>query len=266
MVVDPTPAPASTEVLDRITKLMVLANDAGATQAEAAAALGRVQHLMQKFQISDATVEARQRPDGTWCADPQVEADDIEDRVAWRARALSRWDGGLALAIAAATGTRSYRAVGGGEQTIKFFGLPRDLAVAVELYAWARAKLSQSVRLYCRGQRRAGSPWVNASSVEARSFKDGFCQSLLAQAQAGADHAADRERGTEVDVPGPDGPVVALVPMGALAEVRDRALDHFADSLRLRPSRSRPVYRNPAAFRSGQNAGEATSIERDVIA
>ena len=49
------------DILGTIRKLLILANDAGASESEARTAIGRAKVLMRKHGVTDAEVEARMR-------------------------------------------------------------------------------------------------------------------------------------------------------------------------------------------------------------
>lgn len=252
-------------ILDTIKKLLTLANNAGATEGEVKAALGRVAHLAQKHNISDVEIERAARADGTVGVRIRVNVDDLVDEVAYTAKNLTRWDKWLGKAVANASTTGVYVGWSGGRPCIRFYGLPQDVAVARELFAYARNALSRSARRWAKEQRDEGRVYVQGGGREVRTYKDGFCSGLIDSTCE--QRKAARENKTErLEAPAGED-CTALVLVSDVQEAKETALALKNDALGLRKCRrtGARTFGGHDAYGAGKAAGRATSLNRNSI-
>lgn len=167
----------TTDTLSKIKKLLTLANDAGATEGEAQAALRRVAALAAKYNISDVEINKAVRADGSEGVTITVDQKDLVEQNLHVATKISRWDGRIAMAIGVATNTGIYRGYSNYDAALKIYGLPQDVAVAVALFTFARGALAKNVRGWTRIE-KLRRPWIKSGGVEQRTYKDGFVLGL----------------------------------------------------------------------------------------
>lgn len=216
------------KVLDRVRKLLALADSPNVH--EAAAAAGKAQALIAAHRLESvlaAEAEARDAAD----------ADPIEPEVLERSRRMRRWKTVLAAGLAEANGCLAYTRPGRGrEQDLVLAGRAADRAAFHALWGWLVQTLTWLSASHGGGK---GKRWHDDFRVGAALA---VCERL---------EAAARE------------PTAALAPEAlvritpALA-AREREVRRYAEEeLHLRPGRSLRV--DPEAFDAGQAA--AADIE-----
>ena len=258
----------SNPIISKIRKLMTTSADAAATPEEANTALQIAQRLMAVHRITEQQVAAHAR--GERVAAGDVRAEDLSTQVLGRWR--GRQDGWLGMAVAEACGCDSYRSWGSVWMTRKSdnityakaikqmvgFGLPTDLAVAAELFAWVQEKMRAETRAFCAA--RGGLP---VTSVTGRSFADGFALALLDTARA--DKKA-RQKSTETVVVEVAAEQRVLVLISDAEASLDRALAVKAKQLGVGKSRrSLYVDVDAAARVAGHASGRSVNLSREVI-
>ena len=134
--------------------------------------------------------------------------------------------------------------------------LPTDLAVAVELFAWAQEKMRAEVRAFC--VTRGGLP---VTSVAGRSFADGFALALLHTAQK---NKKARQKSTEAVVVEVAAGQRALVLISDAEASLDRALTVKAKQ-GIGKGRGRYIGVDTAARVAGSVSGRSVNLSREVI-
>lgn len=252
----------TTQILDKIQKLFRLANNEAATEGEIQAALGRAAHLAAKHNISDVEIEKATRQDGTEGVRLKVRAEDMVDESIHSAAKVTRWDKILGQVVALATTTGCYIGWDRGFRAIRLYGLPADVAVARELFTFARRALFSCSKRWAKEQREEGYQ-LQSGSVEIRTYKDGFCSGLYHSAQMEADKRRDdREERAELTV----GECTALVVVSDITEAKETALVARAATLGLKKSARRKIaFGGHGAYEAGESAGRSTNLGRNTV-
>lgn len=141
-----------TNTILKIKNLLKLAEDSGATPAEAAAAMGRAQHLMDRYKIDAVMAEG-------FDDEPIEEIRDWNDPLDTMAgRSMPTWLGRLAVKIAKANGCQVYQSVGNdGRKTLNIIGGASDATAARYLYKWIRRQIEEMAGDYAGN----GRTWLN---------------------------------------------------------------------------------------------------------
>lgn len=244
-------------ILRKIRGLLKLANDAGATPAEAEAALGRVSHLKAQHGITDVQVEAAVNAD-TGEAELRFSKKDIIKKKAVHKAKVTRWDWGVLQACAIATDCQTYKF---GSGILYVYGLPTDVAVCLELYEFGVSALRKSVRRWAKEQRECHWNHVQSNDVLGRSFKDGFVNGLRGAASRAKREQEKSEEAVEVNLSGS----TALVPLTGVLTAKRTAVAAYKATLGLSKGRRSSVQRDRGAFGDGQAAGARTSLGRGGI-
>jgi len=246
------------DVLEQIKKLLRLANNAGATEGEVQAAMGRVQHLASKFNISNVEIERATRADGTEGVRINVQQSDIVKTPVWVAKTLTRWDRNLIAAAAAASNTGCFIGWSNGRPALWLYGLAQDVEVGRELLAFARDTLSKCARRWAKNERAEGRTWVTGNCLEVRSYKDGFVHGLRESAKQGPPDGEQMQLG--------DGATAALVLVSDVVQAKKDALQVYKrESLRLGRARRSNVTSDPTSRAAGYSKGRSTSLSRNAI-
>lgn len=139
-------------LIRKIKNLLKLAENEGATPAEAAAAMGRAQHLMDRYKIDAALAEA-------FDDEPTEEIRDWDDPLdTMTGRSLPTWLGRLAMVVAGANGCHVYQSRGeGGRKMLKILGGASDATTARYLYKWIRRQVDEMACEYSGN----GKTWIN---------------------------------------------------------------------------------------------------------
>lgn len=259
-------------IIAKIQKLLNTSADSGATAAEAASALAIANRLMLAHRVTPEQIAAHARGERLAAGNVAVEdmvTEDLGPRT-------GRQDGWLAMAVGAACSVGVYqghRTVRTGptawdyrsEKVIVGYGLPADLAVAKALYEAVREESRKARKVWCRQQ------GVRTTSVEGRSFADGYSLELMERAQAERDARAKSTETVEVRaVPEnssapEDTPVLALVVVGEQEQAVERALVAKRKQLGLGKGRARRVNVNWEARSAGAAAARGVSLSRNGV-
>jgi len=137
---------APQEILAKIKKLLNLANAPSATEGEAAAAAGRAQALMTKYQIEDAMLDLEENKE-----EPE-NIRDWEDPLDSSNR-LPSWRAQLAMAIAAVNSCKIYR----NGPHLKIIGEQRDAQSVRYMYAFLTREITKLSMKYAGN----GRTWTN---------------------------------------------------------------------------------------------------------
>ena len=247
------------DAMETIRKLLRLANNPGATEGEVQAAMGRVQHLAALHNISSVEIERATRSDGTEGVRISVDAADMVQAPIWIARSLSRWDKWLLRAARSASNCGGFIGWKDGRPALYVYGLPADVEVARELFAFMRDTLSTCARRWAKEQRASGLPWVTGASVEVRSYKDGFCSGLIEAADKGGKPGEQMRIG--------HGDCTALVAVSDVVEAKRAALTCYRRQ-NLRLGRARRINVRTSCSQShsaGRRQGRQTNVSRNVV-
>ena len=246
------------DVLEQIKKLLKLANNAGATEGEVQAAMGRVQHLAAKLNISDVDIERATRSDGSEGARINIKQSDLTKRPVWVANNLTRWDRQMIAAAASASNCGCYIGWHNGQMALWLYGLPADIEVGRELFAFARDSMSRCARRWAKEQRAKGSTWVTGASMQVRSYKDGFVHGLRESAEQGPPDGEQVQLG--------QGEGMALVLVADVNQAKQQAVQVFKQSLGLgRSRRQRPRSSCSTSRGQGFTQGRSTSLSRNAV-
>lgn len=250
-------------ILSQILKLMATANSPTANENEAAAAMGRIRHLMAKHGLDEAQVERATRADGSSGVRIHFDPDQMTDEQALEKQNLTRWDKYLSGAVATACGCKSYSNWRG----VHFYGVPQDVAVACVLYRELLKTMSTQARRWAKRQREEhGRTAVNASHVATRTWKDGFCQGVYDAVRATVDHGEEKMALPCANDPG----TTALVLVEDVRQAKREALVAYRKKQlpTMRKARRSPGVRHSARasdFSDGKATGRAQSMRRDGV-
>ena len=248
----------TTDTLSKIKKLLTLANNSGATEGEAQAALRRVAALAAKYNISDVEINKAVREDGTEGVRIEVNPKDMVEQVLHTAVNITRWDSWLASVVAKVVPVGVYLGSERYQTALKIYGLPQDVAVAAELWTYLRKSLSKNARGFMR-HAKLDRPWITSGGVEHRTYKDGFVMGLF-------DVAKEKKapEKTEVAV----GATMALVLTSDIQEAKKTALATKERSLGLRTGRSRGARTHSGHndYGRGRRDGQRTDLGTRRIA
>jgi hypothetical protein len=244
-----------TAVLETIRKLLALANDEGAAPGEVEAALGRAAHLQRQHGLTDEQISRHVHRDVDGL---HIGREAVAKRQLFGGSRIGRHDAWIAYACALAVCCRTYISHGGADAhaaRITAFGLPEDVAVAAELFAFAKSAMAKAVQAYCKQK------GINRSHPDAKAFADGFCLGLREAAKRAL--AAAQNDTEEVAVRTDTGTALVVV-SNALVTAKLAAVSAYETDLCLRRGR-RYRARGGDGYNAGHDAGAATSLGRNVI-
>lgn len=143
-----------TELLDRITKLLRLASDKGATEAEAATALAKAHEILASHNLTMDQVDQRDR------------AKKADGQVGRQMTTINKWDTELFTWMAEANYCKVLRA---RRFTMYVIGRPTNVQVFLTMFAWVK---EQRERFW-------NEEWLNDPRhgyMNWRTHKAGFCK------------------------------------------------------------------------------------------
>jgi hypothetical protein len=235
------PVPASEKVLDRVRKLLKLAESSNVHEAANAAA--RAQALMERHRIDAAALDD---------AEPES-IGDYPDEPLESSRRIPRWKLGLAATVARLGGCRVYLSGHGDRRAVILVGRADDAAAVRLLYAHLCRELDRLTRKLGHGR---GRKWCTA-------FRLGAVATVverLEQAQAEAHRAARAEARQQVEA-GDRGALARIEHGLARLKELDAALDAWMrDNLDLRRRRPRTVRADADAYAQGRAAGHSVAL------
>lgn len=247
----------SPDILERIRKLLRLAQDAAATAGEAEAALGRVAHLQRTHGITDEQIRQHVHHDQT--SGLRIDPEAIREETLHEAGRLGRWDVWTASACAQAVGCKIYLS-GGYKRRVVAYGLAQDIAVAKALFDFAIRAGERAQVAYCRERD------LPRSSHDAKAFRDGFCGGLYEAARKATEAAKAEQTPVAVGTNGSAGGALVLVPSNDVAHATATAVAIYAKTrLNLRSGGSRYSMRGGDGYSAGHSAGKATSLSRSAV-
>lgn len=138
-------------VIQKIKNLLQLAENEGSTAGEAAAAMGRAQHLMDMHRIDIAMAEDFE-------AETTEEIRDWDDPMdTMNGRSLPTWLGRLAMVVARANGCYVYQSWTDGKKSLNIVGGASDATTARYFYRWIRRQVDEMAADYSGN----GRTWIN---------------------------------------------------------------------------------------------------------
>lgn len=149
------------EAVDKIRKMMNLANDGSASEGEVENAVRFARRLMDQFNVTDSE-----------CNRP-VESTDIGDHEAVTRITFDQWEKSLAMVIKEVCDVGVYYAPGTNKNALHFVGTERDVAIGKELFTTLMITVKSMARL------KQGPGWT----VSHRSYCLGFVDSLVDKAR-----------------------------------------------------------------------------------
>lgn len=228
-----------TNVIEKIKKLLALAQSSNAN--EAAVAAGLAAKLMAEHRIEQAML----------CEDEPARVEEqIESNVlADRGKRMSRWASVLALHVARAHHCSVYYSGG----TLTIVGRRSDADAARYLYAFVAREIDRLARATGAGE---GKTWANNFRLGAVSAVG---RSLAAAAEAARREA--RQRAAASDTLGTGSALVRVDAALARIEAHDARLAEYLQGLRLRRESNTHARVDTSAFAAGQRAGETINFK-----
>lgn len=167
-------------VLDRVRRLLALA-ERGGTEHEAAAAAAAAQRLIDRHRLDVALLDVDQEDEA---APPEAIGDVVLDdsmkrRVTWR--------GTLAGGCARAQGCRVYWSPVGGVYAIRIVGAPARVAAAASLYSYLVREVERLGTVEGAGHGRAWAhAWRHGCAARLRERLTEAARAAVEEARAGA--------------------------------------------------------------------------------
>jgi hypothetical protein len=239
---------ASDEIIERIKKILDRSKDPNAPAGEVEAALAAAKRLMEKYSVALDEVLTREQS----ARDSAFESMVDEEAYA-RSGSVDEWDKQVACAVCKVCDIAFYnrweyrdnkRGNPARMHVIKFYGLPRDVAVGKYLYMELLATMRAMYRL------RFGK-----DMSESRSYWLGFSQRLL-------------QRAIEETTKPPPISDPAATTANAIVLVKGNLLDRYAEKLGLAPGRRRGGGRRDGvstAYTTGHADGGKVSLSTNGI-
>jgi hypothetical protein len=217
------------KTIDRIRKLLALANNSGATESEADSARRMADALMEAAGVTESDI-----PDGE--ADPAATV-----RAENRGRAPARWSRTLAHAVSLVLGCRVYTRKGyGGPPTMVWVGTDTQREAGEAMHQWLEREVNALARRY-----RGVTDSTRARSTMA-AYRMGVAITVLDKAQL-------MVKAREAEA------------VGAALVRRDAVKAAIARHLPPRLTKSTQVnIRDEGAFHAGRAAGAAIELQRKV--
>jgi hypothetical protein len=217
-----------TPIIDKIKKLLALANSCN--EHEAALAASHAQRLLAAHNLAMADITASERPE---------QADRVETDVA---RSLPKWIRHLSAGVSSAFDCQAVHHPATGKMT--FIGVGADVQVAAYTFTY----LDRTVRKLCSGYlKQFGGPAIAGRQRELmrHSYYLGAVSTITRQLQ-------EQKRQTPVSP-------------GALVPVKEGLIRKAMDEMGpIRQMHSRRSYINATSYSQGQTDGQQVSIRKGV--
>jgi hypothetical protein len=234
-----------TDIIAKVRKLLTLAGDRGATEAEAAAAAAAAQRLIERHHLDVAALDEAAAAEPPPVEPVEQAALDPEDR----ARARVRWRGTLASACAASQGCR---VVWWGPR-LMVVGVPSRAASVRYLYAY----LSRAVEALAEGAAQG------RGRAYAHAWRVGCAARLAERVRAEADTARTQARAETQATAYARGGEAAIVRVAAAIarddDARERT-DAYMRSMHLRAGRAAAAPRSASGYAAGRAAGDRVRL------
>jgi hypothetical protein len=248
--------PSTDKLLDRVIKLLALAESPNVH--EAAAAAGRAQALITRHKL-EGLLEARERAEEL-LSDGQAEPLDV-------ARKIRKWKVVLAAGLARANGCEAYTVtVGRREQHLCVAGRPADQAAVAALWGWLVKRLEWLSATHGAGEDREwhesfriGAADTIVERLEAVQATERMA--LVDAVRAGGPAGRDDGRDDSVtDEGAPD--EAALVRLDAALEARAEAVARYTEE-QLKLKKGRQIMVRMDALEAGRLAGKDIALPND---
>ncbi len=237
------------KIIDRIKKLMRLAESSNAN--EAANAAGQAQRLMEEHRIDQAVLDlGDEEPEGD--DEPIVDHGNAPLTVSGR---MPQWKVSLSVALASANACRCYvgwkwdSAKHAHKRTLCLVGRPSDVATVSYLFGYLSKEIDRLTRLNARGR---GRTWAN-------SYRLGAVAAIRKRLREANKEARDNARKRL------EGQTTALVKMDqALArlDARASAVDEWLKkNMDLRSRSASKANRDWSAYAQGQRDGQNINLD-----
>ena len=223
--------------LDRIKKLLNLANCDGAAPNEADVARSLAERLMAAAGLTERDVEMT--PEGDILASFGTTSENIGRKNA------VRWMGVVAMAVCRITGAYCHWDSADGQKNLTWVGTEAQRETAIELFDWVCKQIERLSNQAKKSAVISGSPksWLNA-------YRAGVAASISEQA---------REMKKAAPISSPSGNEKALSVSSKLAD----ALSVYKKTKHLRGSGKYQVG-NSGAYAAGQNDGNSVRLRNDL--
>lgn len=235
-----------TKILERVRKLLAIANDHRANPNEAAAAAGQAENIMRKFNIEHADVLLKAARAGEGEFDKANVSAFMKRDVdnGHRAKRSPKWAGWLAIRVAKLNDSE-VRITDDPERgaAIQFCGFKSDVQVAAWMFDYLVSCMVGDVRAWQRAATR--------TKVESNSYREGFVMALCAKLKE-----LERGRDAEMASAGASAGALVVAKQGAIAK-------HFGNfKYRNTTSHART---NTSARDAGYAAGQRVDVARRAV-
>jgi hypothetical protein len=239
---------ASDDIIERIRKILDRSKDPGAPAGEVEAALSAAKRLMEKYSVAMDEVLLREQS----ARDSAYESM-VDEEAYQRSGSIDQWDKQVARAVCMVCDIKFYdtwdnrnnkRGKVATVHILKFYGLPRDVAVGKYLYMELLATMRAMYRL------RYGR-----DKSEERSYFIGFSERLMTRALEEVQKAKAAPIASETGT------------ANAIVLVKDGLLKRYAEKLGLAPGRRSRGYSGKisGAFNQGKEDGGKVSLSTNGI-
>jgi Protein of unknown function (DUF2786) len=236
-------APSTDKLLERVRRLLALAESPNVH--EAAAAAGRAQALITRYKL-ESLLEARR--------DTEARLSDGRDEPLDVGRKIRKYKLVLAAGLAQANGCVAYSVeVARREQHLCVAGQPNDQAAVAALWSWLVKRLEWLSATHGAGEGRA---WHESFRIGAA---DTIVERLAAVQRAERSALSDGGQNTEGgELPSP----AALVRLDAALEARAEAVERYAEE-RLALKKGRGITVQVDALEAGRLAGQTIALPNE---
>jgi hypothetical protein len=230
--------PERTRIIDKVKKLLALADGAGATPGESAAAAARAAEILERYKLERAEVDATD--------DETVSTDNELTHVSG---SIPTWQRMLAFTVGKATGTQSYLLKEGPRthgyprrfQRLMLIGRPSDVEVAKYLFMYCKMEIERLTKKYADLGDIIGQK-------ERNNFRVGAVMTLAEKLGVIRDEARAAASSTAI----------------VRVEARDEAVQAVVKSLDMRTARKPSIAYDQDARALGKDAAREIEIRKGV--
>ncbi len=223
--------PERLRIIDKVKKLLALADGAGATPGESAAAAARAAAILEHYKLERAELDA-----------PDDEAVGADHEIFSRSGAIPTWQRMLVFVIARATGTSSYILRRGRTfQRLMLIGRPSDVEVAKYLFSYCKLEINRLTDEYADRCEIIGQK-------ERNNFRVGAVMTIAEKLGV----VRDRQRAAASST--------AIVRV----EARDAAVEAFVKSMNIPTARKPKISYDQDARALGKDAARSIEIRKGV--
>lgn len=240
------------ETLNKIKKLLILAQDKAATPGEVEAAMKAASRLQRSAGVTDEQIRkfVHSSIDGSI----HIDIGAITKKILYVSDKLTRWPTWCAMAAVKAVGAKLYLI----KANIIAYGLASDCEVASKLFDFALSAMDKQRRSFCLNYGyKFGSP-------NSKTWADGFCRGLI----EAANRASNTQEEETVPILSAERTALVVVSSNALEKAKENALVNWSNTnLNLKGTRASfsQSKGEQAAFNHGFQKGSSTSLSRNTI-